>query len=173
MDKDYNAKLTYFSLSISIPEGETIVEDQVMGTIGYLDPEYMITGYVSEKSDVYGFGAFMILLLIGKTLHSINDLLFEDKIIKSRYISPEDLHRSLRYFLNYKPLHEVVDCEIFEEEGGISQEQGSQFQAFLKLALRCIQYKSGDRPLMIDVAKEVRQIEKSTMVAQQPYRSGT
>ncbi|KAK9219147.1 hypothetical protein WN943_007787 [Citrus x changshan-huyou] len=39
------AKLFDFSLSISIPEGETHITDTVMGTLGYCAPEYMRTEY--------------------------------------------------------------------------------------------------------------------------------
>ncbi|KAK9219148.1 hypothetical protein WN943_007788 [Citrus x changshan-huyou] len=54
-NEENGAKLFDFSLSISIPEGETHVTDRVMGTMGYCAPEYLSTGVFNEKSDVFGF----------------------------------------------------------------------------------------------------------------------
>ncbi|KAA8545725.1 hypothetical protein F0562_020824 [Nyssa sinensis] len=52
----------------------------------------------------------------------------------------------------------ILDPLILGGGGGIEQEQ--QLQAFLALALKCIQEKREDRPPMIAVAKELRQIER-------------
>ncbi|XP_048611189.1 serine/threonine-protein kinase ZRK4-like [Brassica napus] len=64
LDGEGTAKLSGFNNSVLIPEGEKFVEDMVVeGTFGYLDHNYMGTGLVTENTDVYGFGAFMITLL--------------------------------------------------------------------------------------------------------------
>ncbi|XP_041017103.1 non-functional pseudokinase ZED1-like [Juglans microcarpa x Juglans regia] len=62
-------KLTGFWLSISIPEGETFVEDGVRGTIGYMIcPSYFATGRVTEKTDVYSFGMLLLELTAQRPL---------------------------------------------------------------------------------------------------------
>ncbi|KAK9219133.1 hypothetical protein WN943_007772 [Citrus x changshan-huyou] len=48
------AKLFDFSLSISIPEGETHVTDRVMGTMGYCAPEYMRTASGTLADRIHG-----------------------------------------------------------------------------------------------------------------------
>ncbi|XP_010506051.1 PREDICTED: non-functional pseudokinase ZED1-like [Camelina sativa] len=63
LDEKGTAKLTEFDNSVLIPEGEKFVEDVIEGTFGYLDHIYMNTGRVTENTDVYGFGAFMLTLL--------------------------------------------------------------------------------------------------------------
>ncbi|KAM6542289.1 hypothetical protein CsatB_006736 [Cannabis sativa] len=60
--------------------------------------------------------------------------------------------------------NEIVDTEIREEFRGIEnvrEEQEQQLEDFLKLGLRCIEAIREDRPLMIQVSKELKRIERS------------
>ncbi|EEF49853.1 serine-threonine protein kinase, plant-type, putative [Ricinus communis] len=66
LDEDSVAKVTDFSLSMSIPEGETHIEDFVMGTCGYAAPEYARSGIFNEKIDVFSFGVLLLVLLTGQ-----------------------------------------------------------------------------------------------------------
>ncbi|PON31207.1 Tyrosine-protein kinase [Parasponia andersonii] len=50
---------------------------------------------------------------------------------------------------------------LISEEGEINEEKEVQLQAFLKLAWICLKENGEDRPLMIDVAKELVKIERS------------
>ncbi|KAJ0759789.1 putative protein kinase RLK-Pelle-RLCK-VIIa-2 family [Helianthus annuus] len=81
LDGDFNAKLADFGLARRGPETEgTHVSTCVVGTYGYAAPEYVQTGRLNIKSDVYGFGVVMLcwctcvctLSVIG---HVINDVL--------------------------------------------------------------------------------------------------
>eukprot|EP00252_Welwitschia_mirabilis_P005778 TRINITY_DN16360_c0_g1_i1.p1 TRINITY_DN16360_c0_g1~~TRINITY_DN16360_c0_g1_i1.p1 ORF type:complete len:403 (+),score=76.18 TRINITY_DN16360_c0_g1_i1:335-1543(+) len=67
LDDDYTAKLSDFGLAKDGPEGDqTHVSTRVMGTYGYAAPEYVMTGHLTCRSDVYGFGVVLLELLIGK-----------------------------------------------------------------------------------------------------------
>lgn len=46
--------------------GVTHVSTQVKGTAGYLDPEYLRTYQLTEKSDVFSFGVLLVELLSGR-----------------------------------------------------------------------------------------------------------
>ncbi|KAM4088623.1 hypothetical protein ACJW30_07G085300 [Castanea mollissima] len=61
-------KFCNFSLSKKIPPNLLHADDDVKGIYGYLDPNYDISGSVTEKSDVYCFG---VLLLDGEQNFSI------------------------------------------------------------------------------------------------------
>jgi len=39
---------------------------------GYADPEYVATGIISEKADVYGFGIVLLEIISGKLIQSYN-----------------------------------------------------------------------------------------------------
>ncbi|XP_075674983.1 serine/threonine-protein kinase ZRK1-like [Castanea sativa] len=59
-------KFCNFSLSKKIPPNLLHADDDVKGIYGYLDPNYVISGSVTEKSDVYCFGVLLLVFLAGK-----------------------------------------------------------------------------------------------------------
>nr|XP_043612702.1 probable serine/threonine-protein kinase PIX13 [Erigeron canadensis] len=66
LDGDFNAKLSDFGLAKLGPiNGESHVSTIIVGTYGYAAPEYMITGHLYVKSDVYGFGVVMLEMITG------------------------------------------------------------------------------------------------------------
>ncbi|KAK6129557.1 hypothetical protein DH2020_036715 [Rehmannia glutinosa] len=65
LDKDYEAHLTDFGIAKSLCASKTHTSTFLMGTIGYIDPEYARTSRLTEKSDVYSYGIVLLELLTG------------------------------------------------------------------------------------------------------------
>lgn len=66
LDKDFEAHLTDFGIAKSLCVSKSHTSTYIMGTIGYIDPEYARTSRLTEKSDVYSFGVVLLELLTGR-----------------------------------------------------------------------------------------------------------
>nr|GEW12771.1 inactive protein kinase SELMODRAFT_444075 [Tanacetum cinerariifolium] len=69
---DFEALVGDFRLARWQPDGETGVETRIIGTFGYLAPEYAQTGEITEKADVYSFGVVLVELITGRKAVDIN-----------------------------------------------------------------------------------------------------
>ncbi|EFJ37001.1 hypothetical protein SELMODRAFT_77447, partial [Selaginella moellendorffii] len=68
LDEDMRAHISDFGLAklIAHHEEAEVVVSSVMGTRGYLAPEYVINGQLSEKVDVYSYGIVLLELVSGR-----------------------------------------------------------------------------------------------------------
>ncbi|XP_076910885.1 proline-rich receptor-like protein kinase PERK5 [Bidens hawaiensis] len=66
LDHDYEAKVADFGLAKLTTDNNTHVSTRVMGTFGYLAPEYASSGKLSEKSDTFSFGVMLLEILTGR-----------------------------------------------------------------------------------------------------------
>ncbi|KAL8223336.1 hypothetical protein R6Q57_018811 [Mikania cordata] len=69
---DFEALVGDFGLARWQPDGDTGVETRIIGTFGYLAPEYAESGEVSEKTDVYSFGVVLVELITGQKAVDVN-----------------------------------------------------------------------------------------------------
>ncbi|KAJ0881915.1 putative protein kinase RLK-Pelle-PERK-2 family [Helianthus annuus] len=57
---DFEVLVGDFGLARWQPDGETCEETRIIGTFGYLAPEYAQSGEITEKADVYSFGVVLV-----------------------------------------------------------------------------------------------------------------
>ncbi|KAK1414270.1 hypothetical protein QVD17_30014 [Tagetes erecta] len=66
LDNNFEPKVADFGLARFSPETDTHISTRVIGTFGYLAPEYALTGKLTEKSDVFSFGVMLLELITGR-----------------------------------------------------------------------------------------------------------
>ncbi|XP_043712909.1 wall-associated receptor kinase-like 1 [Telopea speciosissima] len=138
LDDNFKAKVSDFGASRLVPMDETQKMTVIQGTHGYLDPECLPTGQLTDKSDVYSFGVVLVELLTGKM-----PLIREE--------SGECIGLAA-YFLSAMKddnLFRILDDRI------ISHGKREQLLVVAELARDCLKNKREDRPTMKEVAKEL------------------
>ncbi|KAL2616262.1 hypothetical protein GLYMA_08G125800v4 [Glycine max] len=74
LDENMNPKISDFGLARMFEEQEsTTTTSRIIGTYGYMSPEYAMEGIVSVKSDVYSFGVLVLEIISGRRNTSFND----------------------------------------------------------------------------------------------------
>ncbi|KAL8243433.1 hypothetical protein R6Q59_009691 [Mikania micrantha] len=135
LDFDMNPKISDFGMARSFIGNETKVNTmKVVGTYGYMSPEYAVDGVFSVKSDVFSFGVLVLEIVSGK---------------KNRGFFHHGHHHNLlgHAWLLYQEgqLMELVDpsitdsCHLYEVLRSI------------ELGLLCVQRNPDDRPSMSSV----------------------
>lgn len=145
LDNGSTPKLSYFGLSIALPQGETHVEG-VCGTLWYMAPEVFSSGMYTAKTDVFSFGTLILELLTRRRASIIAQM---EGVSMRKYV--ED------HMENYG-INDILDPIILVEGGGVLEQQ--QFQAVYQLALKCTEEFAEERPTIVDAAKEIRRIQR-------------
>ncbi|XP_019195625.1 PREDICTED: LRR receptor-like serine/threonine-protein kinase ERECTA [Ipomoea nil] len=132
LDKDFEAHLTDFGIAKSLCTSKSYTSTYIMGTIGYIDPEYARTSRLTEKSDVYSYGIVLLELLTGR------------KAVDNE----SNLHHLILTKAANNAVMESVDAEI----SATCQDLGDVKKVF-QLALLCTKRQPSERPSMHEVAR--------------------
>ncbi|KAJ4706511.1 putative Receptor protein kinase [Melia azedarach] len=146
-DEENVAKLFDFSLSESIPEGETHIKNRLAGTYGFVAPEYGITSDCNEKCDVFSFGMLLLELLTGKTIWSLREIAMADGCPLMEYVKKH---------VENDTLYNIIDPIIIQDSSYYEKEQ--KLLPFVLLIFECANELPEERPTMMSVAKRLRQL---------------
>jgi len=81
LDFQFEAKVADFGLAKFTTDNNTHVSTRVMGTFGYLAPEYASSGKLTEKSDVFSFGVMLLELITGRRPVDTTQTYMDDSLV--------------------------------------------------------------------------------------------
>ncbi|XP_028778742.1 receptor-like serine/threonine-protein kinase ALE2 isoform X2 [Neltuma alba] len=141
LEHDFTPKVSDFGLArTALDEGNKHISTHVMGTFGYLAPEYAMTGHLLVKSDVYSYGVVLLELLTGRK-----------PVDFSQPPGQENLVTWVRPLLTSKEgLQMIIDPVIKPE---ITVDSVVKVAA---IASMCIQLEVSQRPFMGEVVQALK-----------------
>ncbi|MED6133658.1 putative serine/threonine-protein kinase pbl10 [Stylosanthes scabra] len=144
LDSNYNAKLSDFGLAKDGPTGDkSHVSTRVMGTYGYAAPEYLATGHLTAKSDVFSFGVVLLEMLSGRRAVDKNRPSGQHNLVE--WAKP--------YLANKRKVQRVMDNRL---EGQYSPDEAFKVAV---LALRCLAPEFKLRPSMDEVVASLEKLQ--------------
>ncbi|KAJ8774559.1 hypothetical protein K2173_017005 [Erythroxylum novogranatense] len=140
LDDKFEAKVSDFGLAKMAFDANTHVTTRVMGTFGYMAPEYASTGRLTEKSDVFSFGVVLLELITGRK-----------PVDTTRPLGDESLVEWARPLLNDVQESEVIDGLVDPRLGKNYIE--SEMLRMMKAAAACVRHSAAMRPRMSQVLR--------------------
>ncbi|OIV97397.1 hypothetical protein TanjilG_17581 [Lupinus angustifolius] len=141
LEDDFTPKVSDFGLArIASDEENRHVSTRVMGTFGYVAPEYAMTGHLLVKSDVYSYGVVVLELLTGRKPVDMSQPPGQENLVswaRPLLTSKEGLeaivHPSLRTNVPFESVAKVA-----------------------AIASMCVQPEVSDRPFMGEVVQALK-----------------
>ncbi|KAJ6799294.1 proline-rich receptor-like protein kinase PERK1 [Iris pallida] len=81
LDFNFEAKVADFGLAKIASDNNTHISTRVMGTFGYLAPEYASSGKLTDKSDVFSFGVMLLELITGRRPVDSKQSFMDDSLV--------------------------------------------------------------------------------------------
>ncbi|KAL6660568.1 hypothetical protein ACP70R_001603 [Stipagrostis hirtigluma subsp. patula] len=138
LDNDMNPKISDFGLAkifnSDAIQGNT---NRVVGTYGYMSPEYASDGVFSVKTDVFSFGVLLLEIISGRRNAGFHHQGAFFNLLGYAW----KLWTEGRWF-------ELLDASIEIED---HQDQTLEIMKCINIALMCVQESAADRPTMSDV----------------------
>ncbi|KAM2566355.1 hypothetical protein TB2_009295 [Malus domestica] len=136
LDKNFIPKVGDFGLSKLLRDNHSHVSTRVAGTIGYLAPEYAISGRLTRKSDVYSFGVLLLEIVSGQAVMDFDMQLGEQYLVQKVW----EAHMAGTHVQLVDPTLQMN----FPSDEAIR---------FLKVGLLCVQERANHRPRMSRVVE--------------------
>ncbi|KAL9157998.1 hypothetical protein ABFS82_08G039600 [Erythranthe guttata] len=148
LDNNFEALVADFGLAKLVElDLHTHVSTRVMGTFGYLSPEYASTGKLTEKSDVFSFGVVLLELITGrKPVDSSRPLGDESLVEWARPLLTQALER--------EQFGEIVDHRL--KDNFVPSEMFRMIEA----AAACVRHHATKRPKMSQVVRALDSMDE-------------
>ncbi|CAH8273388.1 unnamed protein product [Arabidopsis lyrata] len=153
LDKQWNSKVSDFGLAKLLGSEMSYVTTRVMGTFGYVAPEYASTGMLNERSDVYSFGVLVMEIISGRS-----------PVDYSRAPGEVNLVEWLKRMVTNRDAEGVLDPRMVDKPSLRS------LKRTLLVALRCVDPNAQKRPKMGHI---IHMLEAEDLISKDDRRNSS
>ncbi|KAL6615392.1 hypothetical protein ACP70R_037662 [Stipagrostis hirtigluma subsp. patula] len=139
LDDKLKSKITDFGLARAFGEDITHVTTGVAGTLGYMAPEYLVHGHLTEKADVFSYGVLVLEIVTGKRCSSSNGSHGGQVLLTKVWKHYKD-----------NTVEMIVDRSIYDDT------IRDEIMHILRIGLLCTQGNPDERPTMGKVVELLR-----------------
>ncbi|MED6169060.1 hypothetical protein PIB30_017813 [Stylosanthes scabra] len=140
LDNAYEARVADFGLARLTDDANTHVSTRVMGTFGYMAPEYATSGKLTDRSDVFSFGVVLLELITGRKPVDPTQPIGHESLVE--WCRPHLLQA-----MGTREVGDLVDPRL----------QGCYVHAemftMIEAAAACVRHSAPKRPRMVQVAR--------------------
>ncbi|KAH0875581.1 hypothetical protein HID58_072943 [Brassica napus] len=149
LDSKLQAKIADFGLARSFQEDKSHISTAIAGTLGYMAPEYLAHGQLTEKVDVYSFGVLVLEIVTGKqnTKSKMSD--YSDSLITEAW----------KHFQTGE-LEEIYDPNLDWKNQNDSLIIKKEIVRVVQIGLLCTQEMASLRPSMSKVLHMLKHKEE-------------
>lgn len=140
LDNNFEALVADFGLARLAMDACTHVTTRVMGTFGYLAPEYASSGKLTERSDVFSFGVVLLELITGRKPVDASKPLGDESLV-------EWARPLLTQALETGDAGELVDARLNKNYNEV------EMFRMIEAAAACIRHSASRRPRMSQVVR--------------------
>ncbi|CAH8275870.1 unnamed protein product [Arabidopsis lyrata] len=141
LDKDMTPKISDFGMARIFEREETEASTKkVVGTYGYMSPEYAMDGIFSVKSDVFSFGVLVLEIVSGKRNRGFYNSNQDNNLLSYTW----DHWKEGKWL-------EIADPIIVGTSSSSSTFRPHEVLRCLQIGLLCVQERAEDRPKMSSV----------------------
>ncbi|THG21088.1 proline-rich receptor-like protein kinase PERK9 [Camellia sinensis] len=140
LDNNFEAQVSDFGLAKLALDANTHITTRVIGTFGYMAPEYASSGKLTEKSDVFSFGVVLLELITGRK-----------SVDPSQPLGEESLVEWARPLLS-----QALDTEEFEGLADPRLDKNyvdNEMFRMIEAAAACVRHSAAKRPRMGQVVR--------------------
>ncbi|XP_013651522.2 putative proline-rich receptor-like protein kinase PERK11 [Brassica napus] len=140
LDDEFEAQVADFGLARLNDTAQSHISTRVMGTFGYLAPEYASSGKLTDRSDVFSFGVVLLELITGRKPVDTSQPLGEESLVE--WARPRLIEA-----IEKGDISEVVDPRL--EKHYIEEE----VYRMIETAASCVRHSALKRPRMVQVVR--------------------
>lgn len=94
LNDDWEAVVADLGLAVIMNSNATHINTSIVGTIGHMAPEYLASGTCSEKTDVFGYGVFLLELVTGQRTFDLIRLANDEDVMLLDWIKRDFIERN-------------------------------------------------------------------------------